>query len=68
MLQTGELGKAFKIYWDDVERCRLAEAYWSLLHVTICLPDICAALQSPNGETNGKLYIAGAIRISAIRV
>jgi hypothetical protein len=58
MLRTGDLGQAFKIYWDDIDRCRRAEAYWSLLHVTICLPDICGALQSASGEAKPRLYIA----------
>jgi hypothetical protein len=58
MLQTGILGKAFSTYWDDMDKCRVAKAYWSLLHVTACLPDICAALQSKNGETHKKLYIS----------
>ena len=58
MLQTGDLDQAFQTYWDDMDRCRQAKAYWSLLHVTVCLPDICAALQSANGETNKRLYIA----------
>jgi hypothetical protein len=38
-------------------RCRESKAYWALLHVTVCLPDICAALQSDNGKTSTPLYI-----------
>jgi hypothetical protein len=53
-----QLATAFRPYWDDMDRCRTAKAYWSLLHVTVCLPDICAALGSPDGKTTGKLYIA----------
>lgn len=41
-----------------MERCRKGGAFWSLLHVTVCLPDICAAVQSNNGETSGALYAA----------
>jgi len=55
--QPGELKRVFETYWDEMERCRKAQAYWSLLHVTVCLPDICAALQSSNGKTRGVLYI-----------
>lgn len=58
MLKRGDLDQAFQTYWDDIGRCRQAKAYWSLLHVTICLPAICAALQAINGEAGKKLYIA----------
>jgi hypothetical protein len=58
MLKLGLLADAFQTYWNDVEKCRAAKAYWSLLHVTVCLPDICAALQSANGETTEKRYAA----------
>jgi hypothetical protein len=58
VLKPGQLGDAFQIYWQDMERCRTGKAYWSLLHVTVCLPDICAALQSANGESTGRRYIA----------
>jgi hypothetical protein len=57
VLKPGSLGDAFAIYWEDVERCRAGRAYWSLLHVTICLPDICAALQADDGETSRTLYV-----------
>ena len=58
MLTPGSPGQAFSAYWQDMDRCRNARAFWSLLHVTICLPDICAALQSENGETKGARYIS----------
>ena len=58
MLTLGLLDPAFRIYWDEMDRCRSARAYWALLHVTVCLPDICAALQSADGETKGALYVA----------
>lgn len=58
MVKAGDVGAAFQIYWDEMARCRSAKTYWALLHVTVCLPDICAALQAPNGETTGALYIA----------
>src|SRR6266496_3477739 len=58
MLTPGKLDGAFKIYWDEMKRCRTGRAYWALLHVTVCLPDICAALQSANGETTGVRYTA----------
>ena len=57
MLKIGDLGKAFQTYWDDMDKCRQAKAYWTLLHVTICLPDICAALQSADGQARSDTYI-----------
>src|SRR5689334_14961380 len=39
-----------------MKRCQSGNAYWSLLHVLVCLPDICAALQSKDGETNRTRY------------
>jgi hypothetical protein len=56
LLKPGDLSKAFKVYWDDAERCCKAKAYWCLLHVTVCLPDVCAALQSPNGKATSQRY------------
>ena len=56
MLKIGQLDGAFTVYWDEMDRCRKGRSYWSLLHVTVCLPDICAALQSAKGETTGALY------------
>ncbi len=58
MLTPGSLGQAFSVYWQDMNCCRTAGAYWSLLHVTVCLPDICAALQSENGEAKPARYIS----------
>jgi len=58
MLTKSSLNSAFKIYWDEMVRCRKGRAYYALLHLTVCLPDICAALQSANGETKGARYKA----------
>ena len=49
--------EAFDLYWDEMKRCREAEAWWALLHVTVCLPDICAALEADNGETSLAKYV-----------
>jgi len=57
MSKPGKLATAIKPYWEDMERCRQAKAYWSLLHVVACLPDICAALESDNGEATRQRYI-----------
>ncbi len=58
MERLGALANAFQLYWDDMEKCRQAKAFWSLLHVTVCLPDICAALESADGKATGDRYIA----------
>ena len=36
--------------------CRQHRAYWALLHITVCLPDICAALESESGRAKWKKY------------
>ena len=58
MMAPGELDSRFDVYWKEVKRCEAAGAYWALLHVTVCLPDICAALQASDGEAKGKRYVA----------
>ncbi|MFN0007018.1 MAG: hypothetical protein ACKVXR_03845 [Planctomycetota bacterium] len=58
MTSSGQLHTAFKVYFDDMDNCRKAGAWWCLLHVVLCLPDICAALESADGETKGKRYKA----------
>lgn len=57
MISVSQLDSVFATYWEDMDRCRSAGAYWSLLHVAVCIPDICAALQSDDGETSGTKYI-----------
>ena len=58
MLIPGLINSKFMTYWAEMDLCRRAGAYWALLHIAVCLPDICSALQAPNGETKGHLYIA----------
>lgn len=57
MLQPGQLAAAFAVYNEDIDRARRGGAYWSLLHVVVCLPDICGALGTPNGEAGRAPYI-----------
>jgi hypothetical protein len=57
MLQPGQLRTAFSPYLQDMECCRAARAHWCLLHVVLCLPDICGALESPSGEAAKTRYI-----------
>ncbi len=56
MLRVDDLGSAFQLYWNDFERCQRSGAFFALLHTTVCLPDICAALESANGESTGAKY------------
>ena len=57
MLIPGSLQAALATYWDEMDRCRTSGAYWALLHITVCLPDLCAALQSANGEATTQRYV-----------
>lgn len=51
------LEQRFKTYFHDMQKCLSSGAYWSLLHVVVCLPDICAALSSSDGESKGPRYV-----------
>jgi hypothetical protein len=53
---VSELESRFAVYFSEMDRCRGGDAYWSLLHVVVALPDICAALQAGNGETTPNRY------------
>lgn len=46
----------FKVYFDEIERCVQGKCYWALLHVVLVLPDVCAAMETDSGTTEGKLY------------
>ena len=37
-----------------------SRTYWALLHTILCLPDICAAMETKNGEATGRGYVAWA--------
>jgi|HubBroStandDraft_5_1064220.scaffolds.fasta_scaffold399949_1 hypothetical protein len=55
-MPPSQLTQIFEIYFEEMQRCADAGAYWSLLHVVVCLPDICGAVQSPDGEAKGWKY------------
>jgi hypothetical protein len=57
-----ELEKAFSVYFDEIDRCRRAGAYRSLLHVVVALPDICGALESESGWATPEKYVAWCAR------
>jgi hypothetical protein len=62
MPTVNELEKAFAVYFDEIDRCRQAGAYWALLHVVVALPDICGALESDNGWATGEKHIEWCAR------
>lgn len=41
---------------EQIERALQANLYYVALFTTLCIPDICAALSTPDGQTTGKLY------------
>jgi hypothetical protein len=60
MLPTvADLERAFRTYFEEMERCEKCKCYWALLHIIVALPDICAALESSSGDAgNGGPYRA----------
>ncbi len=51
-----ELERAFEVYFQEIVRCAKAKCYWSVLHLLVVLPDICAALESDDGEAADGRY------------
>lgn len=64
MLQSGVISARFSTYWDEMTRCENAGAYWALLHLTVCLPDICAALEASDGESSKVRYVSWCDRFA----
>jgi len=50
-MTAADLERAFKTYFDEIGRCTASKCYWALLHLVVVLPDICAALESPTGDS-----------------
>lgn len=57
MPSVSELKEAFRVYFEEIERCRVGDCYWALLHVVVSLPDICAALESDTGWAKPEKYV-----------
>jgi len=51
-----DLTHAFTTYFEEIDRCLAAKCYWSLLHLLIVLPAVCAALETPSGEAGQNDY------------
>src|SRR5262245_45193585 len=54
--QRRELESSFKVHFNEMDNCEKNKCYWALLHLVVILPDICAALETNNGETDGDKY------------
>jgi hypothetical protein len=68
VLTHDQLDGAFRVYFEEMHRCKLSKCYWALLHLAIVLPDICAALESSNGKTSGRKYKAWCSRYLADQI
>jgi len=55
-LTESQVCEAFKTYFDEMDKCGRSECYWALLHLVVVMPDICAALEHPKGDTTGARY------------
>src|SRR6185295_14742915 len=53
-----ELERRFAEYFRQMESCRKHGLGWALVHLVLVMPDICAALASPNGWTTDAKYVA----------
>jgi hypothetical protein len=55
-LVPDDLDQAFRLYFAEMDRCVLAGCHFALLHILFPLPDVCAALESPDGTTSADRY------------
>ena len=53
-LSESQLRDAFKVHFDEMDKCERAQCYWALLHLVMVMPDICTALEHPLGNTTGE--------------
>jgi hypothetical protein len=54
MMTKGQLRYSFKVYAEEVGRCKKSGCYWSLLHLVLFLPEVCSALEVELAEGNEK--------------
>jgi hypothetical protein len=54
MMTRGQLRYSFKVYAEEVGRCKKSGCYWSLLHLVMFLPEVCAALEVESPEGKGQ--------------
>jgi hypothetical protein len=67
-LTESELCEAFKTYFDEMDKCAAAECNWALLHVVLVMPDICAALEHPKGDTTNESRLVHRLLVLRRRV
>ena len=54
MMTKGQLRFSFKVYAEEVGRCKKSGCYWSLLHLVLVLPEVCSALETEVPEDREK--------------
>ena len=64
-MTTDELRNYFKTYLDQIPILVKVNADWALLHYIIIFPDICGALENPDGQSSPANYISWADRYVA---
>lgn len=57
MLTRPALEQTFKVYFDEMKRCIDGKCYWALLHIVLVLPDVCAAMETDNGDAATPKYL-----------
>lgn len=57
VVTPAELAQAFKTYFDEIDRCVATGCYWSLVHLLVVLPAVCAATETPTGDANENDYM-----------
>src|SRR5262249_51229279 len=47
---------SFRTYYDEIDRCLAKQCYWSLVHLLVVLPAVCAAMETASGNSSGNDY------------
>jgi hypothetical protein len=55
-MKPQHLERAFAAYFEEIDRCARSKCFWALAHLLLILPDICASLETSDGEVTGELY------------
>ncbi len=53
-----EIMEALGTYLSEMQRCAATQCNWALAHLVMMMPDVCAALESPDGRTSEARYRA----------
>lgn len=57
MTDLAELTQSFQTYYEEIDRCLNAKCYWSLVHLLVVLPAVCAAMETQSGDAEGNEYM-----------